>query len=249
MSAYLNPDQVERIIKSLLGVNTTCILGAGASVQRVAIGSNMTESVSKKVFDNTDFITPGRHLIAGVARNWLYNPNFIGSLFEDGVLNQLSTQTLEIYEHQASIPSSYTCPSSYEIFKLIPNRLTLLNYNVDKLATIHCGRKHTVREMHGTNDPFFPRTLSLKQVHEITSNGYRMTPIGNRGYFSAEKVEEFSIYWNYWWAESLIGCSDLLTIGYSFAFNATTNSLNDWFSFEKIRTFLRDSNARLTVID
>jgi hypothetical protein len=250
MDAKVSRVNIERILQGFLGSKCSCILGAGASAQRVPLGSAMNDAASQIVLLNPTLITPGLQGRAGLGRNWIIRPpKYEGSsamLYEIG---QLSPQQLRVIEHEVSKPRDVDgCPSAYEVFRYVPNRLTLLNYNVDKLATRYCGRQHVVREMHGTNDPRFPYGWDFGKVFDMAGTGYNVLPPSYRGHFEPERPDEFGYRWELWWADALIGCTDIIIIGYSFA-RQKHGGLNDWLSLQRIRTYLRDQEIRITVVD
>ena len=128
-------------------------------------------------------------------------------------------------------PSNGVVPSQYAVFEVVGSPATLCNFNLDGLASLHCGHRHSVIEMHGRIDrPLFERSNYRELLEAAVVYGIRIPHLSPKLLPQPEPVNMTS-HPNYARAQSLFHLAPaVIILGYSFG--QRSDGFDDTQSFE-----------------
>lgn len=230
------------------------ILGAGASSEAVAFGPKLVGKIA------SDFRMGGSFPIELPQRDErtekiisLNLRNNYELLSGDELWNELITRLspsfvkLNLFYHLANPAYLNAAPYNYLIFNYFKNS-TIVNYNLDGLASRYCQSKHNIIDVHGTvpsgyGSPDTKALLSLVQDYDLS-----LDIQGNHILFEKEKETDLFLQGQLMkTANAIEKCKFVCIIGYSFA--QSGNNFDDALSLDFISNSLLLQKKPLCILD
>lgn len=239
----LEPAAVALLLESLDSANTAYILGAGASAPDVPVMQELIRRVlgsfreNVKGFIPTEEPTPTHYLFAEQASDEDTRQELLASSIETFrvlIAHELKPKPLALQEP----------PAQYRVLAAVRPGATMINYNVDGLASQHCARAR-VLVPHGQVPDFVGRMPLAGAVH-LTQEGIEIVPAGSFWLPEPEREQDLVARIDPAY-RSLLNVGTIVVIGYSFGLSS--DGIMDRVSFEALREYCRGKKVRILVVD
>ena len=240
----LTPAAIQLLIEALDATNTAFILGAGASAPEVPVMRELIQRVlvrfkqEVKGFILTgDEPTPTHYLLADQAAD--------EETREALLTANIATLRLLIARELQPAPSMFRQPPvQYRVLSRITPAATVINYNVDRLASTHC-RAATVIPIHG-DVPDFVGRIPLRSAVRLTQDGVQI--LSPESYWLPEPETEPALLDRIDPAyRALLNVATIVIIGYSFGIG--TGVVMDGVSYGALTEYCRGRQVRILVVD
>lgn len=144
--------RIQCLLRAMCQPRTFYLLGAGASYGLVPVTEDMRSIIE------SEYHSVGVYPTTPLPPSPLFK-RVIGEIFpfeqdiQKLILAYMSPAALDLLTQRALwIPNNNVIPPQYAVFEVVGSPATLCNFNLDGLASLHCGHRHSVIEMHGRID-------------------------------------------------------------------------------------------------
>jgi len=217
---------------------TFYLLGAGASYGLVPVTQKMRSIIE------SDYHSVGVYPTTPSPRSPLFK-RVIGEISPDEqdiqkiLLTHMPPAALDLLAQRALwVPSNGVVPSQYAVFEVVCSPATLCNFNLDGLASLHCGHRHSVIEMHGRIDrPWFERANYRELLEAAVIDEIPIPHLSPKLLPQPEPTDTTS-HPNYTRAQQLFHLARaVIILGYSFG--QRSDGFDDTQSFEFFVSLMR----------
>jgi len=222
---------LHRFLWAISQPRTFYVLGAGASYGLIPVTTDL-----RKVIE-TEYHSVGIYPAVRAPRSALYD-RLIGKMapYELDVRQQLLSHmpygALDFLVQRALwLPKSAHTPPQYGLFEYVPAPATMFNFNLDGLASLHCGLRHIVLEPHGRIDDVWFERHDYQNLLEATVTYELRLPHLSRKLLPSPEPDGFALGRPYANARRLFQEARVLVIvGYSFGQRGDT--FDDGLSYD-----------------
>jgi hypothetical protein len=135
-------------------------------------------------------------------------------------------------------------PDQYAVLSMAAPGRPIINYNVDRLASVHCPNAN-ITAVHGEVPDFIER-LPLKKAVQLNQEGLEIIPRTSFWLPEPEREPELLRVIDPAYRD-LVGVSQIVIIGYSFGLGE--DGISDAVSFNALVEYCRDREVRVVVVD
>jgi hypothetical protein len=231
------------LMDALCSDRTSFILGAGASAPEVPVMQDLIKRVLQQFkkhvqgFVNVEKPTSTHYLFAESIEDETEREKFLISSISE--LRYLIAKELN-----PPVSVFQKAPCQYRLLSMVKPGMQIINYNVDKLASVHC-RSAKLNLVHGEIPIEFVNLLPIEKAIEISQYGIEIIPEKSFWLPVPELESELlnKIEPAY---RSLLNVSNIVVIGYSFGMSS--NGMMDQLSFDALVEYCSNRNIRIYVV-
>lgn len=243
MPTDLTAEAVGLLIRALDAPDTAYILGAGASAPDVPVMKVLIQRVLAAFPEMvTGWIVSEE---PGPTHYQFANQAADEDLRDEVLATNIATLRVLIGKELRPAPALLAAaPPQYRVLALARRGVTMINYNVDGLASMHCPVAQ-VHPVHG-KVPDFVGQLRIKEAVRVTTEGIEILP--PESYWLPEPEREPVLVSQIDPAyRALLGASTIVIIGYSFGLGP--DGIMDQVSYNALRAYCRLRPLRILVVD
>lgn len=241
----------EKALRQLLWAmsqpHTFYVLGAGASYGLIPVTKGLRRAIE------AEYHSVGVYQIAPYKSSPLFE-RLIGPIspheqdLREVLLTHMPPSALNLLAQRALWrPRSDVAPPQYAVFDLVPSLATLFNFNLDGLASLHCGQRHIVLEPHGRIDQTWLEREDYRKLLEATVVYEVRIPHLTPKLLPAPEPHDIALGPTYIRARWLLHrARAMIILGYSFG--QTNGVFDDAQSFEFIVTLLKQHPCPILVL-
>lgn len=226
---------------------TFYVLGAGASYALIPVTQDMRRIIE------SDFHSVGVYETTPAPHSPLFE-RVIGTIspherdIRSVLLTHMPPGALDLLAQRVLWRSSDgVVPPQYAVFDIVGSPATLCNFNLDGLASTHCGHRHFVLEMHGRIDsPRFERTNYEDFLEATVVYGIRLPHLTPKLMPQLEPGN-ITLQPAYARAKALFRYAPaMIILGYSFG--QRNEGFDDKYSFEYVVSLLKFNSCPVFVV-
>ena len=247
-SLWMNTRRMLRgLLLAMCQPRTFYVLGAGASYGLIPITQDMRRIIG------ADFHSVGVYETTPAPHSALFE-RVIGTIcpherdIRKVLLTHMPPGALDLLAQRALWrPSNGIVPPQYAVFEVVGSPATLCNFNLDGLASTHCGHRHFVLEMHGRIDSLrFERTSYEKLLEATVAYGIRLPHLTPK-LMPQPEPENIILQPEYARAKELFRYAPaMIILGYSFG--QRNEGFDDQYSFEYFVSLLKFNSRPIFVV-
>lgn len=217
---------------------TLYLLGAGASYGLVPVTQELRR------FIKSDYHSVGIYPVTSSPRSQLFE-RVIGEIpfekqdIEEVLLTHMPPAALDLLVQRGLWrPSHGVVPSQYAVFEVVGSPSTLCNFNLDGLASLYCGHRHLIMEMHGRIDHVLFERFDYRELLEAAVIYNEGIPHLSPKLLPQPEPEHMTSHPNYACARNLFPrFRSVIILGYSFG--QRSDGLDDKQSFDFFVSLMR----------